>query len=50
MSQLKMLSSRCLAEFYLQHTAKSVNHCVVGQDAVIMFKICLDIAKDSGRI
>ena len=42
--------SRCLAEFYLQHTAKSVNQCVVWQDAVIMFKISLDAAKDSGKV
>ena len=49
MSQLKVLFGRCLAEFYLSHT-KSVNHCVVLQDAVIMFKILLDTAKDSGRV
>ena len=50
MSQLKVLFSRSLAEFYLLHTAKSVNHCVVWHDAVIIFKISLDTAEDSGRV
>ena len=44
MSPRKVLFSRCLAEFYLQHSAKSVNHGDVLQDAVIMFKIRLDTA------
>ena len=50
MSPLKVLFSKCLAEFYLQHAAKSVNDGVELQDAVIMFKVRLDTAKESGRV
>ena len=41
MSPLKVLFSRGLAEFYLPHTAKSVTHCVVRQDAAIMFRVIM---------
>ena len=50
MSPLKVLFSRCLAVFYWQHAAKSVNNGIERQDAVIMLKIRQDTAKDSGRV
>ena len=49
MSLLKVLFSRCLAEFYLPHAAKSVNDGVERQDAVIMFKIRLTLLKTVGE-
>ena len=49
MSLLKVLFSRCLAEFYLPHAAKSVNDGVERQDAVIMFKIRLTLLKIVGE-